>query len=521
LEEQPHELVVVLQAVPRALPAQPAVAVHPQVFVEVLQLDPAGLAVQSAFVTQPTHRPVAVLQAGPDVLPAQSEFDVQAGSHEGVGPPLSPQVSPDGQSAFVLQPHVPMSDKGGNGPPMKHTLPPGEAAQLAAAVHPQVFVEVLQRGPAGLAAQSAFVTQPTHRPVALSHADPDVLPAQSELLVQAFEQCGVSPRHTWPPAQSAFVLQPHVDPPGSKAVPPLLNEPLHCLPPAAPAQSTIVEQPHVCGLPRMASLGLQTGPSALVAQSASELHATQAPVATSHTGPVALAEQSEFLLQRFSHCALFELYEKGDPCVGQTDPAGQLLVAVHPHLFSPVPALAFATWHTLPEREDAQSEAALHPHACVSVLQSGPSALDAQSALVLQPVDASTPPSPDGDVVLELLPHPHRASVQMIPATIPPASLTPFIELTPGGRVAARLHAADPSPAWPSNTVALLFSARHSLTTFALRAVPTVHVCRLSMVIPSERERAEAWQSASGVTCRRRDRRRSRRHPTPGAQLRA
>jgi hypothetical protein len=191
LEEQPHELVVVLQAVPRELPAQSAAAVHPQVFVEVLQRDPAGLAAQSAFVTQPTHRPVAVLQAGPDVLPAQSEFDVQAGSQKGKGLlPASRQVSPDGQSAFLVQPHVPKGIMGG-GPDTKssteHTLPPGEAAQSPAAVHPQVLFEVLQRGPAGLAAQSAFVTQPTHRPVALSHADPDVLPAQSALLVQAFE----------------------------------------------------------------------------------------------------------------------------------------------------------------------------------------------------------------------------------------------------------------------------------------------------------------------------------------------
>jgi hypothetical protein len=63
---------------------------------------------------------------------------------------------------------------------------------------------VLQLDPAGLAAQSAFVRQPTHTPVAVSHADPDVLPAQSELLVQAFEHRKL-PGHTWPPAQSAFV----------------------------------------------------------------------------------------------------------------------------------------------------------------------------------------------------------------------------------------------------------------------------------------------------------------------------
>jgi hypothetical protein len=183
LEKQPHELLVVLQAVPRELPAQSAAAVHLQVFVEVLQLDPAALAAQSAFVTQPTHRPVAVLQAGANMIPTQSEFDVQAGSHEPA------QISPDGQSAFVAQRHIEMGMGGdpSTNPVREHTLPPGEVAQSAAAVHPQVFVEVLQLDPAGLAAQSAFVTQPTHRPVAVSHADPDVLPAQSELLVQAFE----------------------------------------------------------------------------------------------------------------------------------------------------------------------------------------------------------------------------------------------------------------------------------------------------------------------------------------------
>jgi hypothetical protein len=121
LEEQPHECVVVLHAVPRELPAQSAAAVHPQVFVEpadvfdgkkVLQRDPAGLAAQSAFVTQPTHRPVAVLQAVPDVLPAQSEFDVQAGSHEEGLPFASEQASPDGQSAFVVQPQLSIGGPG-------------------------------------------------------------------------------------------------------------------------------------------------------------------------------------------------------------------------------------------------------------------------------------------------------------------------------------------------------------------------------------------------------------------------
>jgi hypothetical protein len=116
---------------------------------------------------------------------------------------------------------------------------------------------------------------------------------------------------------------------------------MHSLPPAALAQSAIVEQPHVCAiLGGTTSLGVQTGPSALVAQSAFELQATHAPAATSHTGPLALAEQSESLLQRFSHRAMFE---KGNPSAGgQTDPAGQLLVALHPHLFSLVPPVALA-----------------------------------------------------------------------------------------------------------------------------------------------------------------------------------
>ena len=169
LEEHPHQFE--LQAVPWELPAQSAADVHPQVFVEVLQLDPAPLAAQSAFVAHSTHRPVAVLQASPDVLPTQSEFDVQAGWHKEGMLPVIRQISPDGQSAFVVQLHVPTGGAGTNmpaGPPpppvdLKHTLPPGEAAQ------------------------SAFVTQPTHRPVGVSHADPNGLPAQSALLVQAFE----------------------------------------------------------------------------------------------------------------------------------------------------------------------------------------------------------------------------------------------------------------------------------------------------------------------------------------------
>ena len=69
----------------------------------------------------------------------------------------------------------------------------------------------------------------------------------------------------------------------------------HCVPPAALAQSAMVEHPHVCVVVS------HTGPSGLVAQSALALHATQAPVETSHAVPVALPVQSESLLQSFSH----------------------------------------------------------------------------------------------------------------------------------------------------------------------------------------------------------------------------
>jgi len=68
----------------------------------------------------------------------------------------------------------------------------------------------------------------------------------------------------------------------------------HCVPPAALAQSAMVEHPHVCAVVS------HTGPSGFVAQSALALHATQTPVETSHAVPVALPVQSESLLQRFS-----------------------------------------------------------------------------------------------------------------------------------------------------------------------------------------------------------------------------
>ncbi len=84
-DEHPHRFVVVSQVAPAGLPAQSAAAVHPQVFVEVLQLAPTGLAAQSALVTRRRRRDRStcckpLFHMGRP--PAQSELDVQAGSHK-------------------------------------------------------------------------------------------------------------------------------------------------------------------------------------------------------------------------------------------------------------------------------------------------------------------------------------------------------------------------------------------------------------------------------------------------------
>jgi hypothetical protein len=101
-------------------------------------------------------------------LPAQSELDLQAATH------AEPwQDPPAGQSALVAHPHV--------------------------------CADVLQVDPRGLAAQSALVAHPTHRPVVVLHAGPAGLPVQSALLAQALLHW--LPPHTWPLAQSAFALQ--------------------------------------------------------------------------------------------------------------------------------------------------------------------------------------------------------------------------------------------------------------------------------------------------------------------------
>src|SRR5581483_6540242 len=99
------------------------------------------------------------------------------------------------------------------------------------------------------------------------------------------------------------------------------------VPPAALAQSAMVEHPHAC------VAVLHTGPSGLVAQYALALHPTQAPFETSHNLAVAVPVQWESLLQRFSQRVPIEPF-----CAGQTDPVGHPLVAVQPHLFSAMPA---------------------------------------------------------------------------------------------------------------------------------------------------------------------------------------
>jgi hypothetical protein len=379
-------LVVHLMAGQSVLVGHPQWATGPAPTPPGMQVAPAGLPAQSAFVTQPTQRPVDVLQVVACCSVAQSELDVQAATHlNAIDELWDGQVSPAGQSALVAQPH-----SSGGSPSTAidlHTLPSVDVAQSASAAHPQKCPDVLQVGPRGLAAQSALVAHIvdsgfTQRPVVLSHAGPARLPVQSALLAQALVH---RPLHTWPLAQSAIVRQLQAD---AGAPPPIIIIVRgQYVPPAAWAQSAWVEHPHVC-------------------------------VVVSHTGPAGCVAQSAFALHAFSH------WKPKPPCAGQTDPVGHPLIAVQPHLLRGMPATtAIGPWHMGPEADDAQSESKVHTQACIRVLQRGPSALVAQSAFVLQPVDASTPPSPDGNVVLERL-HPHRASIEMIPATMPPASLT-------------------------------------------------------------------------------------------------
>jgi hypothetical protein len=142
---------------------------------------------------------------------------------------------------------------------------------------------------AELAAQSALlVAPPPHRPVVVSHKGPAGLPVQSALLVQALLHWLNGP-HTWPLAQSVIAPQLQT---GRGPMPPS-GKPMglrgHCVPPAALAQSAMLEHPHVCVVVS------HTGPSRFVAQSALALHALSQWVRT------------------------------------QTEPVGHPLVAVQPH----------------------------------------------------------------------------------------------------------------------------------------------------------------------------------------------
>jgi hypothetical protein len=95
---------------------------------------------------------------------------------------------------------------------------------------------------------------------------------QSALLAQALMHCGPWPNepHTWPLAQSVIARQLQTGPgaftPPSGAGWGRMPRP-HCVPPAALAQSAMLEHPHVCVVVS------HTGPSGFVAQSALALHA--------------------------------------------------------------------------------------------------------------------------------------------------------------------------------------------------------------------------------------------------------
>ena len=74
-----------------------------------MHTEPFPLAAQSAPVTQPTHRPVVVLQAGPLALPVQSALEAHARIHAPIElTPVVAHAKPAGQSAFDEQPHAGM-----------------------------------------------------------------------------------------------------------------------------------------------------------------------------------------------------------------------------------------------------------------------------------------------------------------------------------------------------------------------------------------------------------------------------
>lgn len=87
------------QTLPPAPLVQSALVMQPHA--TPTHTEPFPLAAQSVPVTQPTHRPVVVLQAGPPALPVQSALEAHARMHAPVA-----HTKPAGQSAFDEQPHA-------------------------------------------------------------------------------------------------------------------------------------------------------------------------------------------------------------------------------------------------------------------------------------------------------------------------------------------------------------------------------------------------------------------------------
>jgi hypothetical protein len=138
-----------LQAAPLALAAQSALAAHPQVFEVVLHTAPSVLVAQSLLVTQVTHSPLLVSQAGRAGLPEQSALVAQALMQDPVPGKRCMHTDPVGQSLLVAQPHC----------PIPHTLPLEAPAQSA--LEAQLHRPLLQAAPTGLLAQSLVIRQAT------------------------------------------------------------------------------------------------------------------------------------------------------------------------------------------------------------------------------------------------------------------------------------------------------------------------------------------------------------------------
>jgi hypothetical protein len=144
---------------------------------------------------------------------AQSAFVVHAGTHApGPRDPREAQAIPLGQSAFLVQPHIDIGPGPGPGAggTLWQTLPPAPLVQSALVMQPHATP--MHTEPFPLAAQSAPVTQLTHRPVVVLQAGPPALPVQSAFEAHARMHAPLEPAavaHTKPAGQSAFDEQPH------------------------------------------------------------------------------------------------------------------------------------------------------------------------------------------------------------------------------------------------------------------------------------------------------------------------